>query len=298
MSKIDHTDAIENSVQANVINEVKNQMPKRIQSTISLLPPHLQPHSLKHKLYDMMQKSRSFLAYKKHLDLYNALINSMDFDEANEKGDKDTNKRRHDHQDPSADADKDTKKRKRKDYDTSSSNKVKDQAKSSKKAKALSKPSATEKAVDDEELIQEDVGDVEDSVQDDVVDVEDTTQDDATPNQDKSKWFKQDVVVRPKTLDPDWIKEPNANDAPEENWFNELVNAEKDPKELNDLMRSTINFTKFAKNCLKKDKITKADLEGPAFALLKGNFNNSIELEYNLEQLLFSSNRPDRLGES
>ncbi|GKD65726.1 reverse transcriptase domain-containing protein, partial [Tanacetum coccineum] len=32
---------------------------------------------------------------------------------------------------------------------------------------------------------------------------------------DWSKWFKQDVMVRPQTLDPEWHKEPNADDAPE-----------------------------------------------------------------------------------
>ncbi|GJZ03933.1 hypothetical protein Tco_0537208 [Tanacetum coccineum] len=201
-------------------------------------------YELKHKVYDMMHKSRSFLAHEKHLDLYNALINSIDVDEANSKGDKYTKKIRHGHQDPPANADKDTKKRKRKDSDTSSSKKGKDQAKSSKKAKTPSESSATEKDVDDEELIRDDAVD----------DAE-----------------LQDVDVRPETLDPECNKEPNANDAPEQNWFNELVNAEKDPKEFDNLTGSTIDFTKFAKNCLKKDKITKADLEGPAFALLNGN---------------------------
>ncbi|GKC90008.1 hypothetical protein Tco_1150657, partial [Tanacetum coccineum] len=81
-----------------------------------------------------------------------------------------------------------------------------------------------------------------------------------------------------------WFKEPNVDEAPIQIWFNEIVNVEKDPKEFDDLMGYTLNFIKFAKNCLKKDKIKKADLERPAFALLKGNFKNSIELEYNMEQ--------------
>ncbi|GJT92376.1 hypothetical protein Tco_1081221 [Tanacetum coccineum] len=93
----------------------------------------------------------------------------------------------------------------------------------------------------------------------------------------------------------DWFKEPNANDAPEQNWFNELVNDEKEPKEFDDMMGSTNDFTKFAKNYLKKDKIMKADLEGPAFTLLKGNYKNSIELEYNMENAIFSDG-PDSNG--
>ncbi|GKC88682.1 hypothetical protein Tco_1149331 [Tanacetum coccineum] len=115
-------------------------------------------YKLKNKLFDMMQKSGSFLEHVKHLDLYNALISSIGFDDAIAKGDINPTK------------------------------------------------------------------------------------------------------------------------------FNELVNAEKDPVTFDDLMGSTIDFIKLAKNRLKKDKITKANLEGPAFKLLKGTCRNSIKLKYNLEQ--------------
>ncbi|GJR31298.1 retrotransposon protein, putative, ty1-copia subclass [Tanacetum coccineum] len=59
------------------------------------------------------------------------------------------------------------------------------------------------------------------------------------------------------------------NDALEQNWFNEMVNPEKDPEKFDVLMGSTIDFTKFSKNRLQKDKLMKAELEGPTFALLK-----------------------------
>ncbi|GJS70499.1 hypothetical protein Tco_0703340, partial [Tanacetum coccineum] len=51
-----------------------------------------------------------------------------------------------------------------------------------------------------------------------------------------------------------------------------------------DKMGSDIDFTNFTKNILKKDKITKADLEGPALKLMKGRHKNYVELEYNFEQ--------------
>nr|GEY11520.1 hypothetical protein [Tanacetum cinerariifolium] len=86
--------------------------------------------------------------------------------------------------------------------------------------------------------------------------------DDVAPMQDMSKWFKQDDVVTSR-----WFKQ----DAMDLVMFD-------------DLMGSTIDFTKFAKNILKKDEITKFNLEGPAFKLLKGNYRNYIELEYNMEQ--------------
>ncbi|GJY79288.1 hypothetical protein Tco_0485089 [Tanacetum coccineum] len=58
-------------------------------------------YELNKKLYDMMQNSRSFLDHKKHLDLYNALINLMDIDESTEQGDTPSqHKRSHDVHDP------------------------------------------------------------------------------------------------------------------------------------------------------------------------------------------------------
>ncbi|GKE96889.1 hypothetical protein Tco_1581744 [Tanacetum coccineum] len=116
--------------------------------------------------------------------------------------------------DPPADADKDIKKKRRKDSDASSSKKGKDQAKSSKEDKTPSEPLKTKKVVDAKE-----------SIKDDVMDAAEPTQDDDVTELDRSKWFKQDVVERPETPDPDWFKEPNANNAPEQNWFNEMVNA-------------------------------------------------------------------------
>ncbi|GKC87157.1 hypothetical protein Tco_1147806 [Tanacetum coccineum] len=67
-------------------------------------------------------------------------------------------------------------------------------------------------------------------------------------------------------------------------WFNDLVNAEKDPLTFDDLMATPIDFTKFAMNRLKKDKITKANLVGHVYKLLKGTCRSCIELEYNMEQ--------------
>nr|GEZ97734.1 hypothetical protein [Tanacetum cinerariifolium] len=184
---------------------------------------------------------------------------------------------RHDDRDPPTDDDKESKMRKRKDSDETLSKKSKDEDKSSKEGKA---PSKYDEAVDAEETIQADAMDDEQVNEDDLVD----TQDDIAPTRDRSKWFKQDAVVRPETPNPKWHKEPNANDAPEQNWFNYMVNIEKDPFTFDDLMGSTIDFIKFAKQCLQKDKIIKVDLKGRTFKLLKGNYRNYIELEYIMEQ--------------
>nr|GEU62310.1 hypothetical protein [Tanacetum cinerariifolium] len=92
------------------------------------------------------------------------------------------------------------------------------------------------------------------------------------------------VVERHESPDPELNKEPTFDDVPEQSWFNEMVNVKKDPLAFDDVMGSIIDFSKFTKNCLKKDKITKAGLEGPAFKLLKGKHINYIELEYNFQQ--------------
>ncbi|GKF92135.1 hypothetical protein Tco_0278854 [Tanacetum coccineum] len=49
-------------------------------------------------------------------------------------------------------------------------------------------------------------------------------------------------------------------------------------------MATPIDFSNFAKNRLKLDKITKEDLVGPVYNLLKGTCQSSIELEYNMEE--------------
>ncbi|GJX22872.1 hypothetical protein Tco_0227317 [Tanacetum coccineum] len=210
--------------------------------------------NLAEAIEESMQKSGSFQEHEKHLDLYNALIGSIGLDEAIAKGEIDSTKvlkkRRNDDKDKDPSAD----------------------------------PSTTDKTINADETIHNAAMETEELVADNVVNVEEQPQDDATPKRDTSIWFKQDIVVRPETPNPDWHKEPNADDALEQNWFNEMVNAAKDPITFDDMLGSTIDFTKFAKNRLKKDKLTKADLEGPTFMLLKGTCRNSIELEYNLKQ--------------
>nr|GEZ18486.1 hypothetical protein [Tanacetum cinerariifolium] len=202
MFKISHIEAIKEYVQENVTNELKNQLPKYLPKAVSKF---VQPRLEK----TVRDKSHSFLDHEKHLTLYNALINSMDIDEANVQGNKDKKTRRHDKQDPPADADKDSKNKKIKDVDASPSKKGKTQSKSSKVAKAPTEPSTTNKVVEDEEVIQDDVEDDDAMVQDDDMATNDMPHDDATHTQD---------------------------DAPEQNWFNEMVNANNDPISFNDLI--------------------------------------------------------------
>ncbi|GJU32478.1 hypothetical protein Tco_1176067, partial [Tanacetum coccineum] len=186
-------------------------------------------------------------------------------------------------QNPSANSKKEKKKRKQKDFE--SSKKDKDQAGSLKKDKSQSKTSKTDKSVNAEETVHDVEMDVGESVEYDVVDIEDPTQADASvPKQDKLTWFKIVVVERPESPDPEWHKEPPIDDAPKQTWFNKMVNAKKNLSTFDDVIGSVIDFTNFTKKCLKKDKITKSDLEGPVFKLKKGRHKKYIKLEYNFEK--------------
>ncbi|GJX81042.1 hypothetical protein Tco_0329191 [Tanacetum coccineum] len=56
------------------------------------------------------------------------------------------------------------------------------------------------------------------------------------------------------------------DDQPEQPWFNNMLYAAKEPLTFDELMATPIDFSNFAKNRLKLDKITKVDLEN-----LEGN---------------------------
>nr|GEV10001.1 reverse transcriptase domain-containing protein [Tanacetum cinerariifolium] len=75
----------------------------------------------------------------------------------------------------------------------------------------------------------------------------------------------------------------------EENIAEEMGNIDEhpngeDPLKFDELMATPIDFSKFVKNCLKLDKITKVNLVGLFYNLLKGTCQSSIELAYNMEE--------------
>ncbi|GKA29883.1 hypothetical protein Tco_0716128, partial [Tanacetum coccineum] len=142
LTKVDHFEVIEESVQSNVSNEVRNQTPKflpkvvsefvepRLERTIrdvlKMNPPNIfksssstsinsfTEYELKKLLYDKIQKSGLYNTHNKHLDLYNALICSIGLDKAIAKGEIDATKvlkkRRHDDEDEDHPADSKKKK--------------------------------------------------------------------------------------------------------------------------------------------------------------------------------------------
>ncbi|GJY46949.1 hypothetical protein Tco_0436012 [Tanacetum coccineum] len=89
----------------------------------------------------------------------------------------------------------------------------------------------------------------------------------SAPVTNKPNWFKESPL--PETLDSpdlDLSKEPSAT------------------ADFDDILGTTFEFSNFFKHRLQKDTLTKADLEGPVYQLLKGTCRSCIELEYHLEQ--------------
>ncbi|GJT89243.1 hypothetical protein Tco_1070960 [Tanacetum coccineum] len=150
----------------------------------------------------------------------------------------------------------------------------------SSKGTTQSQPKPTSKSVQAEETVLEPEGTDMPLKQgddtgktDEQPDVEAITMDD---------WFIK--PTRPPTPDPEWNKCKSVDDGPKQSWLNDLVNAEKPPRTFIDLISTIIDFFAFAINCLKTSKLTKADLVGPIYNVLKGTCKSCVELEYNIEE--------------
>nr|GEV65508.1 hypothetical protein [Tanacetum cinerariifolium] len=319
--KRDYKNVIEEFVHANVINEVKNFLPKflpvAVKEALEKSPPSLgqsssqsqsviqvaeslSEYELKKILYEMMHKSQSYLTYDTHQELYDALTWLMILHEATmKKGnnpDKVPKKRDHEDdydEDPLAGSNQGKKTKKRRVNESESSKKT-STTKESSKGKSPARTSKFGKSVTAKESVKEPVfeiasNDVEQNVNDKVGDVgqppytiADKTQADAAPRILKKDWFKE--APRPKILDLDWNTVKTVNDTPEQSWFNKMVQAKKHPLTFDELMSTPIDFSAFSMNHLKLYKITRAYLVCPVFNQLKGTCKSCVELEYNMEK--------------
>ncbi|GJW12894.1 hypothetical protein Tco_1578721, partial [Tanacetum coccineum] len=119
-----------------------------------------------------------------------------------------------------------------------------------------------------------------------VSDMEDT--DNAhIPKVSTTTWFKPiPESERPATPEPEWTIPPNDFPEPEHNWANAYASTFKVPEE-NKLQRKTYDIGSFIKwFCRRtgKKKLCKADLEGPAFNLVKAFHKKSVFLQYQMDE--------------
>ncbi|GKC54125.1 hypothetical protein Tco_1076870 [Tanacetum coccineum] len=111
--------------------------------------------------------------------------------------------------------------------------------------------------------------------------IEEVIMDDANDNVVNGVDQPQD---KPPTSDPEWNKGKEVDNGQEQTWFNDMLSAEKALLTFDELITTPIDFSNFAMNRMKIDKLTKAHLVGPVYELLKGTCETSIKLEYNIEE--------------
>ncbi|GJY90496.1 hypothetical protein Tco_0505692 [Tanacetum coccineum] len=107
------------------------------------------------------------------------------------------------------------------------------------------------------------------------------------PKVSTTTWFKPiPESERPATPEPEWTIPPNDFPEPEINWANTYATTYQVPAE-NKLQRKTYDIGSFIKwFCRRtgKKKLCKADLEGPAFNLVKAFHKNNVFLQYQMDE--------------
>ncbi|GJX60423.1 hypothetical protein Tco_0291813 [Tanacetum coccineum] len=243
--QVDYKEMIEESVQANLINEIKNQLPTLLPKAVSDSATLVIQSTIKNALdktplltilFEKMDKIRSYLTHDKHQAYFDAFLNLMSLDDAIAGGKADPEKvlrkRDRDDEDPSAGPNqgKKTKRSRTKEFEPSKKSST---SKKSSKGKSSAKTFKSGKSVIAKE-----------------------------PDKDPKKdWFKQ--PPRPPTPDPKWNKRQVVVDQPEQPWFNQMVSISKDPLSFDKLMATSIDFSKYAMNRLKIDNLNQAHLNNP-----------------------------------
>ncbi|GKA09842.1 hypothetical protein Tco_0689275 [Tanacetum coccineum] len=129
----------------------------------------------------------------------------------------------------------------------------------------------------------------EDPIPDDVhlSDLEDTDAAHLPKIKTRPDWLKPILEEEtPESPEPDWAIPPNDLPETKNNWANAIAKSYKDPKE-NKLLRKTGDMGSFIKWYYKqmgKSKLVKADLEGPAFKLVRPFHKNNISLQFQMEE--------------
>ncbi|GJU38867.1 putative reverse transcriptase domain-containing protein, partial [Tanacetum coccineum] len=105
-------------------------------------------------------------------------------------------------------------------------------------------------------------------------------------------WFRPILKEeRPASLEPEWVIPPI--DLPEavNNWANTFAKAHQDPNEnkLHNKIDDIGSFIRWYCRRIRKEELSKADLKGPAFMMVKGFHENNISLQFQMEEQHFSS---------
>nr|GEX83288.1 hypothetical protein [Tanacetum cinerariifolium] len=238
LSRVEYKKMIEESMQANVINEVKSLLPKFLPKAVSDFATLV------------IQRTINKALEKTPMTLAQSSSQAQSFLKAPEENSK---KKNHDDdnkdEDPLAGPNQGTK-TKRSITKESEPLKKSSTTKELSKGKSHAKTSKYGKSVTTEEPVEElffvmASDDIKQTV-DDVVNDDDQPPDDTTQTKEKAPkkdWFKQ--PPRPPTHN----KHQVVVDQLEQPSFNNMVSAAKDPLTFDELMATLINFSKYTMNC-------------------------------------------------
>ncbi|GKA35873.1 uncharacterized mitochondrial protein-like protein [Tanacetum coccineum] len=255
-------------ISAEAFVALKTHVPTVVDNYLSTDKEDLKKFDLNISFYQHMHANKSFNKNPANHRLYHALMealikdkNAMDKEVADTVKD---HKRKHDGDDD--------------DDDEKPSS-----TKETPKGKTLTKGSKTGKSASTKEPVEEPIAEV---VMDDAGDDEDQPKVVSQPRKDKTlERIKQ--PPRPPTPDLEWNKRQVVLDQPEQHWFNQMVTASKDPPTFNDLMATTIDFSKYTSliGTIQKEIVTRLIFKALSFPGPPGHrpfvadyfFNNDLE---------------------
>ncbi|GJW50793.1 hypothetical protein Tco_0092144 [Tanacetum coccineum] len=272
------------------VNEaVKEAVQIALQAPLKERFRDLSKADMKEILHQRMFESGTYQSEPEHVAFYEDLEASMDHDNRDEflKATAKSRKRRRDDQDPPPPPDSDLSKKKRHDSDASGSKQpLAPQSSAWKTSDTREAPSSSskQKSVPHSEQPVKDVP-IPDDVN--ISDSEDIDTAHLPKIKTRPHWLKPvPEDDRPKTPELNWIIPPNDLPDAENNWADALAKSYKDPEE-NKLLSKTGDMGSFIKwycKRIRKKKLTKADLEGPTYMIVRPFHTNSISLQFQMEE--------------
>ncbi|GKA93193.1 hypothetical protein Tco_0815179 [Tanacetum coccineum] len=253
--------------------------------------PHKIDETVNEAVKEMFE-SGSYRSQPEHVALYEALEASMERDNRDEflaEKDKSRKRRRVD-QDPPPPPTKESEqsnKKKRHDSDASGSKQppaLQSSAWKTSDTREAPSSSSKQKFVPHSEQLVEEVP-IPDDVN--ISDSEDTDTAYLPKIKTRPDWLKPiPEEDRPETPDADWVIPPNDLPEPENNWANAFANSYQDPKE-NKLLQKTGDMGSFIKwycRQIGKSMLSKADLEGATYKVVRAFHSNNISLQFQMEE--------------
>ncbi|GJR04725.1 RNA-directed DNA polymerase, eukaryota, reverse transcriptase zinc-binding domain protein [Tanacetum coccineum] len=104
---------------------------------------------------------------------------------------------------------------------------------------------------------------------------------------DTTTWFRPiPEEERPASPEPEWVIPPIDLPEANNNWANAFAKAHQDPDEnkLHNKIDDIGSFIRWYCRRVGKEELSKADLEGPTFMMVKGFYENSISLQFQMEE--------------